>query len=270
MGQRHQLFIIAKITSRYRTLAAVHRQWLYNKGPVERCLRLIKILGAASNRVPINHEIQAARQKDEAFWTTEAMHPFPFIGTCLLVGSSFEAEIGYQHRVHSLPFNVTLDEIDNNDGITVIDISDLAEIKYCFMSLDDQKPKSASAYVARYQRKPSDDTDEEDDVEEDHDVKENEVEETEEEEETAVSQWREYVAEAAREGILDLSLPEYQLENYELVRKKNLWNWLDIRLGLTPRMEKYSHLPAQEQPGSHQSLRKQTMDQLFDTVLKGS
>jgi hypothetical protein len=29
MGQRHQLFAIAKIGGRYRSLAALHHQWLY-------------------------------------------------------------------------------------------------------------------------------------------------------------------------------------------------------------------------------------------------
>ena len=29
MGQRHQLFAAAKINGRYRSLAAIHHQWLY-------------------------------------------------------------------------------------------------------------------------------------------------------------------------------------------------------------------------------------------------
>lgn len=35
MGQRHQLFVIAKILGRYRGLAAVHHQWLYGSLALE-------------------------------------------------------------------------------------------------------------------------------------------------------------------------------------------------------------------------------------------
>jgi len=38
MGQRHQLFVIAKVKDRYRTLCAVHHQWLYGRTALRRCL----------------------------------------------------------------------------------------------------------------------------------------------------------------------------------------------------------------------------------------
>ena len=43
MGQRHQLFVIAKVKARYRTLCAVHHQWLYGQTALRRCLGTLKI-----------------------------------------------------------------------------------------------------------------------------------------------------------------------------------------------------------------------------------
>ena len=43
MGQRHQLFVIAKVKGRYRTLCAIHHQWLYGHTALRRCLGTLKI-----------------------------------------------------------------------------------------------------------------------------------------------------------------------------------------------------------------------------------
>ena len=67
MGQRHQLFVVARVRNRYRTLAVVHRQWLYEMGPIERCLRLIHIFEAEPNQIPIKQELRAACNKDDDF-----------------------------------------------------------------------------------------------------------------------------------------------------------------------------------------------------------
>ena len=42
MGQRHQLFVIAKVKGRYRTLCAIHHQWLYGHTALRRCLGTLK------------------------------------------------------------------------------------------------------------------------------------------------------------------------------------------------------------------------------------
>ena len=162
MGQRHQLFIIAKVFRRYRTLAALHNQWLYGERPLKQCLRLLTVLQTESNRIPITQELRTAREKPEEFWTDDAIvQPFPFIATCLTVGSSFEPDVGYSARVHPMRFNTTLDQIDNNDGITVIDISNLDRFRYCFAFPDKRRPLSASAYLSLYfnlRRPPRSDT----------------------------------------------------------------------------------------------------------------
>lgn len=124
MGQRHQLFAIAKINGRYRTLCAIHHQWLYGQTALKRCLGTLKIFADPANRVPLEQELIAAQLHDEAFWTAtgkecrkEDSHvPFPFIATCLITGASFDAEEGYCHGVFVEPFYMAYNEGDNNNG----------------------------------------------------------------------------------------------------------------------------------------------------------
>jgi hypothetical protein len=137
MGQRHQLFVIAKVANRYRGLAAFHNQWLYGPLALERCLRILTIFSAPANRLPIQQELTAARRLDEEFWTKPRSWedfevPFPFITTCLLLGASFDVKPIYNSRVTLEAFNMAFNEGDNNDGITVIDITDLTHVRYCF------------------------------------------------------------------------------------------------------------------------------------------
>jgi hypothetical protein len=138
MGQRHQLFVIAKIANRYRGLAVFHHQWLFGALALERCIRILTIFSAPANRLPIQQELTAARRLDEEFWTKPRSWenfevPFPFITTCLLLGASFDVKAVYNSRVTLEPFNMAFNEGDNNDGITVIDITNLTHVRYCFV-----------------------------------------------------------------------------------------------------------------------------------------
>ncbi|KAL8767927.1 MAG: hypothetical protein Q9209_005715 [Squamulea sp. 1 TL-2023] len=154
MGQRHQLFVIANIGGRYRTLAVVHHQWLNGDGPLRRCLRFMQIFQAGSNRIPLKQEFRAAEDKSDEFWTGNDFQPFPFVATSLLIGSSFDPCKGYQSRVHLLAFNTTPDQVDNNDGITIVDISNPKYVQYSFAFLhgweEGVKPLSAMAYMCHY------------------------------------------------------------------------------------------------------------------------
>lgn len=119
------------------------------------------------NRVPIAQELRAAREKGDDIWTSkDIFQPYPFIATCLTVGSS-DPEEGYQRRVHPMPFNTSPKQTQNDDGITVIDISDLDRLRYCFAFpkrqevgydsgtdsfeyIDRRGPLKASKYLSRY------------------------------------------------------------------------------------------------------------------------
>ncbi|KAI4170188.1 MAG: hypothetical protein LQ348_007159 [Seirophora lacunosa] len=169
MGQRHQLFVIAKINGHYRQLCAIHHQWLYGHTALRRCLDTLKIFENATNRMPLQQELTAAAKQDNDFWEPagprDSYHnpknshiPFPFIMTCLIVGASFNLD-GYYHGVLVEPFYMAYDEGDNNNGITIFDITDLANVRYCFVDfygmeskreVDLMTPLSARTYLEAY------------------------------------------------------------------------------------------------------------------------
>ena len=186
MGQRHQLFVIAKIRGRYRSLCAIHHQWLYGQTALRRCLDTLNIFGDPSNRMPLQEELLAASKKDEEFWLAaededEPYIPFPFITTCLTLGASFNTS-GYYHGTMLEPFTMAYNEGDNNNGqdssysvmiagifetrltlfltgITIFDITDLHNIRYCFVDyigmesdreVELMTPLSARTYLEAY------------------------------------------------------------------------------------------------------------------------
>lgn len=60
MGQRHQFYVIANVDGRYRLLAAAHHQWLYGRGAVRQCLRVLKTLSSSENLPGIRQELRRA------------------------------------------------------------------------------------------------------------------------------------------------------------------------------------------------------------------
>ena len=166
MGQRHQLFVIAKILGKYRNLAAVHHQWLYGATALKRCHRLVQLFEAIENRIPLEQELISAQHHDEQSWKSDwrssgrrAVIPFPMITTCLTLGASFDVTDGYFHGVHIESFGMDFDGGDNNNGITVIDISVLSHVRYCFVDMYGMEsetrvplmtPLSGSTYLWAY------------------------------------------------------------------------------------------------------------------------
>jgi hypothetical protein len=93
--------------------------------------------------------------------------PFPFLIACLLLGASLNVKEGYNATLNLLPFNMSFDGGDNNDGITVIDIMELSHVRYCFVVWDEydvfhgdlevdqaefprMTPLSSTAYLGAY------------------------------------------------------------------------------------------------------------------------
>ena len=152
MGSRHQLFIVALIRRRYRCLATLHNQIHSGERALERCLALMKILRAEENRIAIQQELIAAARSEETIWQPqkrdheseptnsygEQIAPFPFIAACLIIGTSFDAIADYQDRVYLLDHNMRIDEGDNDDGITILDITVPEKTRYCFANLMDR------------------------------------------------------------------------------------------------------------------------------------
>jgi hypothetical protein len=62
MGQRHQLFAVAKINGKYRTIAVTHHQWMYGFDVVTRCLYMLDLF--RTNAQGISRELRRAAQLD--------------------------------------------------------------------------------------------------------------------------------------------------------------------------------------------------------------
>ncbi|TGO40324.1 hypothetical protein BHYA_0039g00040 [Botrytis hyacinthi] len=142
MGQRNQLFVIAKINGRYRRLAAIHHQSLYGVTALEACLNILRILQSPANRIALLHELRHAARLKEEDWPRKigfakvsvADIPFSFILTCLVVGAGLRAKDSYHALVQNLPFNLSFDGSDKKDGITVFNITEMTQVRYCFLS----------------------------------------------------------------------------------------------------------------------------------------
>lgn len=123
MGQRHQLFVIASILSKYRTLAAVHHQWLYGHTALRRCRGTLDLLKHPGSYIHLQEELKSAARHDEDYWGASNHNeddknvPFPFIMTCLMLGASFGPTDGYISRVSIEPFHMKYNEGDNNNGM---------------------------------------------------------------------------------------------------------------------------------------------------------
>ena len=155
-GQRYQIFAIARIDGRYRGLAVLHNPWHFGNIALRRCIALQRVFWAEENRVAIQPDLIVAQRCDENFWSSksgdpfatsdtispesygECVAPFPFITTHLVLGTSFDPADGYQARVPLLDFNVDSIAGDNNDGITVLDVTDPKNARCCFVNFQDK------------------------------------------------------------------------------------------------------------------------------------
>lgn len=105
-----------------KCVAALHHQWLYGRGPLTNLASLLDCLKTGDSP---NKALENA-YKDGIILTKEEFDP---------------------------------EGADNNDGITVVDITDSSDFKYCFMNIDHLEgeieppkfvPLSAKEYVQCY------------------------------------------------------------------------------------------------------------------------
>ncbi|KAF2108091.1 hypothetical protein BDV96DRAFT_606073 [Lophiotrema nucula] len=144
MGARHQLFVIAKINGRYRGLAAVHNQFLLGADVLKTCQQLITIFGGTHNQKILQLELTRAKDLTEDEWQFRKTwefgqsvgpheQPFPFVATCLLLGTTVDFKTGEAYnRVSACRWNMAFDGGDNNEGVTILDITDVKNIRHCF------------------------------------------------------------------------------------------------------------------------------------------
>lgn len=83
MGQRHQLFLIAKVNNRYRTLAALHQQWSYEALAIKRCGSVLKVLKA--NGSALRRDVRKAERLDWVEVEAKSLDVSAKAGDCCFV-----------------------------------------------------------------------------------------------------------------------------------------------------------------------------------------
>ncbi|KAJ7146270.1 hypothetical protein C8R44DRAFT_656478 [Mycena epipterygia] len=178
MGQRHQIFIVARVApqgstvSRYRCVGAYHHQWFVPTAfiPLEQLRKFLYLIQEEDNVQIVKEEIRAIQGK---YGSGDSEPKFPAIPcpyTTFLLASAFCIDLeppqyyttsgAFRYRVLSATMGST--EGDNNDGITVIDITDPTNPSYCLVrtfrlsgqelevTVEQRVPLTAEQYAAAY------------------------------------------------------------------------------------------------------------------------
>ncbi|KAF9055231.1 hypothetical protein BDZ89DRAFT_1125005 [Hymenopellis radicata] len=134
MGQRHQAFAIAKVVAhgatqaKYRCIGAWHHQWCYGRLPLRATRRFLTLLKQKENAALVRYEVDSIHGKFGRYgqaWNVD-IEPEPNQGGVYFSGTTFTNDLLYASMGSS--------HGDNNDGISVIDVTNPFNPHYCFVS----------------------------------------------------------------------------------------------------------------------------------------
>ncbi|TFK72813.1 hypothetical protein BDN72DRAFT_762823 [Pluteus cervinus] len=165
-GNRHQAYLIAKIIPHgsnkpnYRCIGAIHHQWCNASRPLEAALRFMNLIKQTENAEIIKEEIKALNGKYGSHSRKRPLIPsVPCPYTSFLMTSAWAVDFmptqsGCMYLSNALDEGafMQISEGDNDDGITVIDISDPCSPSYCFVvnEGDMDRPATAEEYIRHY------------------------------------------------------------------------------------------------------------------------
>ncbi|KAJ3559036.1 hypothetical protein NM688_g580 [Phlebia brevispora] len=168
MGQRHQAFLVARVVPRggteaeYRCIAAFHNQWCYGTLPLRAARRCLTLVQQKENAEIIREELHSIDGKYSHGRRSDipAMS-CPF--TASLLGMSYAVNLCTSHGPYmacgALKYGVLEASMgswdgDNDDGITVIDVTDPENPTYCFLFYD-CRLLNAREYISNYYEIPT-------------------------------------------------------------------------------------------------------------------
>ncbi|KAI9647576.1 hypothetical protein NHQ30_003961 [Ciborinia camelliae] len=168
---KHQFYVISKIGTRYRGLAVVdhgqefssHHSFLPctytildgmdRPYAIEMLLNTVELLQNHQNRICLEHEKRWAARFRECDWNTQkSANPFPFTMTCLVMGVTFKPSSRCYEIISGTPepFNQEFDKCDNNVGISILDVTDLDKIRYCFVNINPDSEPNRSGRIGSH------------------------------------------------------------------------------------------------------------------------
>ncbi|TFK23426.1 hypothetical protein FA15DRAFT_620886 [Coprinopsis marcescibilis] len=143
MGERHQVLLIGRVrrpdgTTRYRCVAAIHDQWCYGVTPLRKAYRFSLLAQQPDNASLIHEELQNYQEN------VEKLPLFP----CVYISSLLEMVWAENTRDRRLVQSINKLQVDflqtqslwncldNNTGLTVIDVTDPRNLAICFVTND--------------------------------------------------------------------------------------------------------------------------------------
>ena len=188
MGRRHQAFLIARVrpsdgSPRYRCIGCFHHQWCYGHEAIGALSRFLLLIENPENAAVVRGELRDLDGKYKSSvilpiapcpytlsllgiaWTTDLAASTQYlsgvnlkhsilpanegwcwhIGACLLGYSTVKPQACF-----SCPLSCAAPTAENNEGITVIDITDVSQPGYCFVRRERGPPLSAHEYLSCY------------------------------------------------------------------------------------------------------------------------
>lgn len=139
MGQRHQLFVIARVKGGYRCVAAFHSQWCYGVLTVEAAARLIRAFINPFNAAAIASELTTLGELDvdelSPIRTDEIDDPdvlCPYLAGVFMTSFRVDPVEGRINRLCTLSVGEFPSWAHNDDGYTYFDITEPGKPRYCF------------------------------------------------------------------------------------------------------------------------------------------
>ncbi|KAJ8472358.1 hypothetical protein ONZ45_g16679 [Pleurotus djamor] len=182
LGQRHQVYLIARVIPHdstsgealYRSLGGFYDQRCYDQRPVQGTRRFINLISQPQNAAVIRFEVGALQGRyskqnglDPAFLRI----PCPYLLYVLAMAWNFDVEAetflpdlnGYSVETHLIGSDQESWSQPNDNGITVIDVSDPSNPAYCHV-IRDSGIVSGEQYIKIHYPEPLDNFEESDKV----------------------------------------------------------------------------------------------------------
>ncbi|KZV73359.1 hypothetical protein PENSPDRAFT_750106 [Peniophora sp. CONT] len=164
MGQRHQIFIVARVRSKgektghRRCVAAYHHQWCYGRTALQCLSRFVKLASQPDNAASIRRDlanVDGNYVEESADEEEREYVPCPFIVYLVQLAWNvnlddvpvYVAGVSFDNAV--LDARMYTGDGDNNDGITIVDVTDPTNPTYCFNDIGGP-PLTARTYVRKY------------------------------------------------------------------------------------------------------------------------
>ncbi|KAI5889170.1 uncharacterized protein SCHCODRAFT_02585197 [Schizophyllum commune H4-8] len=166
MGQRHQAWIIAQVKPhgggkpRYRCIGGLHHQWCYGSLPLKGLIRIATLLKQKPNAEIVQEELRSIEGKYGSHLDEAPKIPnCPCRYTTFLLNLAFNADLDSDSVSGQYFSNGSLGNVlpaswgcwdgDNNDGLTIIDVTDPYNPRYCFLGGNETETEDTGRLTAQ-------------------------------------------------------------------------------------------------------------------------